>query len=177
MSRWIWARGLARSGGANHSCPGEAPMPGQSVMSFVGDSSAAVRVLSARLGDDPAPGACLPEFLAGVPDHRRAQGRRHSLTSILGLACAAVAAGAKSLVAIAEWAAAAPEAALDCLGVRTDPCGGARVVPSETTIRRALAGADAGALDERLAAWLATGTVPAGGEMAAVAVDGKTLRG
>src|SRR5258706_2650373 len=177
MSRWIWARGLARSGGANHSCPGEAPMPGQSVMSFAGDSSAAVHVLSARLGEDRAPGACLPEFLAGVPDHRRAQGRRHSLTSILGLACAAVAAGAKSLVAIAGWAAAAPEAALDCLGVRTDPCGGARVVPSETTIRRALAGADAGALDQRLAAWLSAGTVPAGGEMAAVAVDGKTLRG
>src|SRR5258707_9136748 len=173
MSRWIWARGLARSGGANHSRPGEAPMPGQSVMSFASDSSAAVHVLSARLGDDPAPGACLPEFLAGVPDHRRAQGRRHSLTSILGLACAAVAAGAKSLVAIAEWAAAAPKAALDCLGVRTDPCGGARVVPSETTIRRALAGADAGALDERLAAWLATGTVPAGGGRAAGAVDGK----
>ena len=147
-------------------------MPGQSVMSSAGDSSAAVRVLSAGLGDDPAPGACLPEFLAGVPDHRRAQGRRHSLTSILGLACAAVAAGAKSLVAIAEWAAAAPEAALDCLGVRTDPCGGARVVPSETTIRRALAGADAGALDQRLAAWLSAGDVPA-----AVAVDGKTLRG
>ena len=152
-------------------------MPGQFVMSSAGDSGAAVRVLSAGLGDDLATVPRLPEFLAGVPDHRRAQGRRHSLTSILGLACAAVAAGAKSLVAIAEWAAAAPETALDCLGVRTDPCGGARVVPSETTIRRALAGADAGALDERLAAWLATGTVPAGGEMAAVAVDGKTLRG
>src|SRR5258707_2763516 len=146
-------------------------------MSSAGDSGAAVRVLSAGLGDDLAMVPRLPEFLAGVPDHRRAQGRRHSLTSILGLACAAVAAGAKSLVAIAEWAAAAPETALDCLGVRTDPCGGARVVPSETTIRRALAGADAGALDERLAAWLATGTVPAGGRTAAVAVDGKTLRG
>jgi hypothetical protein len=48
------------------------------------------------------------------------------------------------------------------------------VVPSETTIRRALSGADAGALDERLAAWLASGAVPAA---VAVAVDGKTLRG
>jgi predicted transposase YbfD/YdcC len=147
-------------------------MPGQSVMPAAGDSSAAVHVLSARLGDGAVPAARLLEFLAGVPDHRRARGRRHSLTSILGLACAAVAAGSRSLTAIAEWAAAAPEAALDCLGVRTDPCGGARVVPSETTIRRTLAGADAGALDERLAAWLTAGDVPA-----AVAVDGKTLRG
>ncbi|HEX9528567.1 MAG TPA: hypothetical protein VF951_13800, partial [Streptosporangiaceae bacterium] len=42
------------------------------------------------------------------------------------------------------------------LAMRRDPCGGAWVVPSETTIRRALAGADAGALDEQLAAWLGT---------------------
>src|SRR5260221_10233934 len=119
MSRWIWARGLARSGGANHSCPGEAPMPGQSVMSFASDSSAAVHVLSARLGDDPAPGACLPEFLAGVPDHRRGRGRRHSLTSILGPALAAAAGGAKAPVAIAAEAAPPPEAGLDWLGVRS----------------------------------------------------------
>jgi hypothetical protein len=147
-------------------------MPGQSVMSSSGASSAAVRVLSGRLGDGLSSMARLPESLAGVPDHRRAQGRRHSLACVPGLACAAVAAGSKSLVAIAEWAAAATDAALDCLGVRRDPCGGGRVVPSETTIRRALSGADAGALDERLAAWLASGGVPA-----AVAVDGKTLRG
>jgi predicted transposase YbfD/YdcC len=141
-------------------------------MSLPGASSAAVHVLSGRLGAGLPTMARLPEFLAGVPDHRRAQGRRHSLACVLGLACAAVAAGSRSLVAIAEWAASAPDAALDCLGVRRDPCGGARVVPSETTIRRALSGAGASALDERLAAWLASGAVPA-----AVAVDGKTLRG
>src|SRR5712691_9812001 len=172
MSAWKWARGLARSGGANQSRPEEAPMPAQSVMSSAGTSSGAVRVLSARLGTGLPPAAGLREFLAGVPDHRRAQGRRHDLACVLSLACAAVAAGARSLVAIAEWAAAAPEAVLDCLGVRRDPCGGARVVPSETTIRRALSGADAGALDERLASWLSSGDAPA-----AVAVDGKTLRG
>src|SRR5260221_2421554 len=125
MSRWIWSRRLARSGGANHSCPGEAPMPGQSVMSFASDSSAAVHVLCARLGDDPAPGACLPEFLAGVPDHRRAQGRRHRLTSILGPALAAGTARAKSLVAIARLAAAAPQAALGCPGVSDGTFGSA----------------------------------------------------
>jgi hypothetical protein len=43
---------------------------------------------------------------------------------------------------------------LACFGVRSDPCRGAYVVPSETTIRRALSGLDAAALDERLAAWL-----------------------
>src|SRR5260370_183986 len=126
MSRWNGARGLARSGGANHPCPEEAPMPGQFVMSSAGDSGAAVRVLSAGLGDDLATVPRLPEFLAGVPDHRRAQGRRRRLTSILGLAYAAGAARAKSLVAIAEWAAAAPQTPLDCPGGRPAPRGGAR---------------------------------------------------
>ena len=82
-------------------------MPGQSAMPAAGGSTAAVHVLSARLGEGPAARAAaslpaLAEFLAAVPDHRRAQGRRHSLVSILGLSCAATAAGAKSLVAIAE---------------------------------------------------------------------------
>lgn len=150
-------------------------MPGQSVMSDACVSSVAVCALPARLGDGAqVPG--LQVFLAGVPDHRRAQGRRHGLVTILGLACAAVAAGSRSLTAIAEWAADAPETVLAGLGVRRDPCGGARVVPSETTIRRALAGLDAAALDERLAAWLAAGAVPAG-ELAGLAVDGKTVRG
>jgi DDE_Tnp_1-associated len=161
-------------------------LPGQSAMPAADASSAAVHVLSARLGDVPSGGAegggplpGLAEFLAVVPDHRRAQGRRHSLVSVLCLACAATAAGAKSLVAIAEWAADAPVMVLAALRVRRDPCGGAWVVPSETTIRRALAGTDPGALDEQLAAWLAAATVPEADQTAAaqVMVDGKTLRG
>ena len=156
-------------------------MPGQSAM----PAADAVHVLSARLGDVPPGGTAggtlpgLAGFLAAVPDHRRAQGRRHCLVSILGLACAATAAGARSLVAIAEWAADAPAAVLAGLGVRRDPCGGALVVPSETTIRRVLSDAGPGALDEQLSAWLAASAVPGAGEMAAtrVAVDGKTVRG
>ena len=149
-------------------------------------SSAAIHVLSARLRDVPCGGAQgggplpgLAEFLAAVPDHRRAQGRRHSLVSVLCLACAATAAGAKSLVAIAEWAADAPVMVLAAVGVRRDPCGGAWVVPSETTIRRALAGTDPGALDAQLAAWRAAAADPGADEAAAaqVMVDGKTLRG
>jgi len=159
-------------------------MPGQSSMPAADGSTAAVHVLSARLGEVPAGEAARPlpglaEFLAAVPDHRRAQGRRHSLVSILCLACAAVATGARSLVAIGEWAAEAPAAVLTAMSVRRDPCGGALVAPSETTIRRALADTDPGALDEQLAAWLAAATVPEADEIAAdrVSVDGKTIRG
>jgi hypothetical protein len=112
----------------------------------------------------------LAEFLAAVPDQRRAQGRRHSLVSILGLSCAATVAGAKSLAAMAEWAADAPAAVLAALGGRRDPCGGALLAPSQTTIRRALSDTDAGALDEQLAAWLAAATVPEADEVAAARV-------
>jgi len=153
-------------------------------MPDAGAASSAVRVLSGRLGDAESgglPGEALPglaEFLAVVPDHRRSQGRRHSLVSILSLACAATAAGARSLVAISEWAGDAPAVVLAGLGVRRDPCGGAQVAPSETTIRRALAGTDAGVLDEQLAAWLLIQAGdPAGDSLLAVAVDGKTVRG
>ncbi len=56
----------------------ETPMPGQSVMPDALVSSAAACARPARPGDGMlAPG--LQVFLAGVPDHRRAQGRRHGL--------------------------------------------------------------------------------------------------
>jgi predicted transposase YbfD/YdcC len=154
-------------------------MPGQSAMPARDCSSAAVHVMAGRLDDGSVVAAAgqlagLARVLAEIPDHRRAQGRRHDLATILALACAAVAAGARSLVAIAEWSAGAPAAVLACLGVRRDPCGGAQVVPSETTIRRALARVDAGALDARLGAWLLS---LAGAPPQQVAVDGKTVRG
>lgn len=100
-------------------------MPGQSAMPAAAGSTAAAHVLSARLGGVAAGGTARPlpglaEFLAAVPDHRRAQGRRHSLVSILCLACAAVTAGARSLIAIGEWAAEAPTAVLAAFGVRRD---------------------------------------------------------
>ncbi|WP_093485670.1 MULTISPECIES: transposase family protein [unclassified Streptomyces] len=52
-----------------------------------------------------------PELLARVaamPDPRRACGRRHPLVFVLALAACAVLADARSLTAIAEWAADAP---------------------------------------------------------------------
>jgi hypothetical protein len=47
-------------------------------------------------------------YLAAVPDPRAARGRRHPLVAILAMAAAAVLAGARSIAAIAEWAADAP---------------------------------------------------------------------
>ena len=107
-------------------------------------------------------------------------GRRHRLAAILALAVAAVAAGAKSLTAIAEWAAAAPGWVLAAVRVRRDPRTGSLVVPSETTIRRTLGKADADALNAQVGAWLLAvgfGGEQDPGEQMVVSVDGKTARG
>jgi hypothetical protein len=69
------------------------------------------------------PGQCpgLAEYLERVPDRRNRRGVRHSLTSLLMAAVAAVLAGATSFTAVGEWAADASPQALAALGVRCDP--------------------------------------------------------
>ncbi|WP_416071440.1 transposase family protein [Streptomyces sp. ME02-8801-2C] len=57
--------------------------------------------------------------LAQVPNPRRDRGRRHPLAFVLGLAACAVLAGAKSLAAIAEWAARCSAAGPGHAGSRT----------------------------------------------------------
>jgi hypothetical protein len=117
--------------------------------------------------------------LATVPDPRAARGRRHPLIAILGLAAAAVLAGARSMAAIAEWAADVPQPIRAALGARRD-APGHFTVPAEATIRRTLARLDADALAGAVGCWLADRDRPSqdGRRCAqAVAVDGKTLRG
>jgi hypothetical protein len=53
----------------------------------------------------------LLEDLAKIADPRKRRGRRHALATVLAVAVAAVLAGARSLVAIGEWAADAPQPA------------------------------------------------------------------
>ena len=64
------------------------------------------------------PGECpgLLERLATIPDPRDRRGRRHTLASVLAVSAAAVLAGARSVTAIAEWAADAPWPVLAALG-------------------------------------------------------------
>jgi predicted transposase YbfD/YdcC len=119
-------------------------------------------------------------YLAAVPDPRAARGRRHPLVAILGVAAAAVLAGARSIAAIAEWAADAPQPVRAALGARRD-APGHFAVPAEATIRRTLARLDADALAAAVGAWLAERDrecpKPAASRRRAVAIDGKTLRG
>jgi predicted transposase YbfD/YdcC len=127
--------------------------------------------------------ASLAEHLAGVPDPRDRRGVRHSLTSLLLAAVAAVLAGARSFTAIGEWAADAPPAVLAALGVRYDPLARVFRPPDEATFRRVLEAVDAAALDATVGSWLAARLQAArpGGpgrrQRRAVAVDGKAVRG
>lgn len=109
-------------------------------------------------------------MLAAVPDPRARRGVRHPVAVILGLAMCAVLAGARSFVAIAEWAADADQATLAGLGVRG-------AVPCESTFRRVMQCLDADALDGAAGAWAQQRTAPARGGRRLIAVDGKTLSG
>jgi hypothetical protein len=73
-----------------------------------------------------APAQCrdLLGYLAQITDPRQRRGRRHALSAVLAVAVAAVLAGARSLVAIGEWAADAPPPVLAALGCAATRCAG-----------------------------------------------------
>jgi predicted transposase YbfD/YdcC len=122
----------------------------------------------------------LADHLAVVPDPRKRRGIRHTLRSILLIAAAAVCAGGRSLAAISEWAADAPQHVLALLGARHDPRHDRYRPPDEATLRRVLQRVDAEAVDAAICAWLQERhrRLPrTRDEQTAIAVDGKTLRG
>ena len=93
------------------------------------------------------------------------------------MAAAAVLTGARSMTAIAEWAADTPQPVRAALGACRD-APDRWVVPAEATIRRTLARVDPTALAAVIGAWLADRDRPGQQHRRrAVAVDGKTLRG
>jgi predicted transposase YbfD/YdcC len=125
----------------------------------------------------PADTPDLLAYLATINDPRTRAGRRHPLVTILAIAAAAVLTGARSIAAIAEWAADTPQPVRAALGARRDPLTGRWTVPTETTIRRTLARLDPETFAAVVGAWLADRDQPGQRRRPAVAVDGKTLRG
>ncbi|WP_326826977.1 ISAs1 family transposase [Streptosporangium sp. NBC_01756] len=97
------------------------------------------------------------ERFALVCDPRSRRGRRHRLVSVLALvACATIAVGSDSLIAIEQWADNAPQQVLADLQVWRNPLTGVRQPPSERTLRRILAGLDAEEFDRQIGAFLGT---------------------
>lgn len=129
--------------------------------------------------DTPQGVADLRDYLRVVQDPRARRGVRHSIGSILLIAVAAVLAGARSLSAIGEWAADAPQPVLAMLGARRDPRRGRYRAPDEATLRRVLQVLNADALDIAIGSWLTSRARPAPQAPGSrpIAVDGKTLRG
>ena len=135
-------------------------------------ADAAVESAAGHVGED------LLVVLAAVSDPRKSRGVRHRLLTVLAAAVCAVLAGARSYVAIAEWAADLP------ISVRLRLGMGHRA-PSESTLPRVLQRVDADELDTAVSAWparrvadpspadAAAGTGP----VRAIALDGKTTRG
>ena len=80
---------------------------------------------------------------------------RHTLTSLVLAAVAAVLAGARSCTAIGEWAADAPPRVLAVLGVRYDPLARRFEPPDEATFRRVLGSVDPAALEAAVGSWCA----------------------
>jgi len=119
--------------------------------------------------DIPAAPAALLRALRSVPDPRKPRGRRHRLPTILAVAACAVIAGARSFVAIAEWALDATPAVLARLGVSGDK-------PCESTIRRTLNKVNADGLDVIIGTWAALVATTAK-RFQVIAVDGKSVRG
>lgn len=140
-------------------------VPSLPILSLVDDSDP----LLGELADVPAAPAGLLELIAKVPDPRKPRGKRHGLAGVLAIALAATLAGARSFVAIAEWATDAAPGVLARLGVTG-------AVPCESTIRRCLQRLAPDDLDKLIGAWMWLRTTTISGRRV-IAFDGKTLRG
>ena len=111
----------------------------------------------------------LPAFFREIPDPRRAQGRRHRLSTVLGIAAGAVLCGMRGYKAIADWAHGLGQKARERFGCRCEK--GRYLVPSESILRNVLIRVDPAHLDRALRRWNETYA----GEDESLAIDGKTL--
>jgi len=116
----------------------------------------------------------LIDHLRTVADPRMKRGIRHRMLSMLTVAVCAVLSGAKSYIAIGEWAKRSTQDMRKRMGCRFDKNTDLFVAPSEPTLRRTLQAVDALALDRAVSQWLITQAPVAGN---AIALDGKTARG
>jgi hypothetical protein len=111
----------------------------------------------------------LPGFFAEIPDPRRAQGKRHRLSTVLGIAAGAVLCGMRGYKAIADWAQSLGAKARRRFGCRWRQ--GRYEVPSEYVIRDVLIRVAPAHLDRALRRW----NELYAGEDESLAIDGKTM--
>jgi len=111
----------------------------------------------------------LPDFFADIPDPRRAQGRRHRLSTVLAIAAGAILCGMRGYLAISDWA--------NNLGPKARQRFGCRyqnkhyIVPSLSIIRDVLIRVEPEHLDRALQKW----NKVYGQNDESLAIDGKTM--
>ena len=113
----------------------------------------------------------LIEVFAEIPDFRHCRGKRHPLPAILSLACCAMLCGYRTYSAIAEWGRNYGMGMARALGLVHD-------TPCAATLHTIFRYVDRDILARKLGAWaeqVVARHPPA--PTAAVALDGKTLRG
>ena len=78
----------------------------------------------------------LPNYFADIPDPRRAQGRRHRLSTVLSIAAGATLCGMHGYLSISDWTENLSQRARKRFGCRYQ--NKRYIVPSLSTIRDAL---------------------------------------
>jgi hypothetical protein len=117
------------------------------------------------------PPGSLMAFLADVPDPRDASGKRHPLVAMLAHACCAILCGCRGYAAISQWGRDQPIEFMHRLGYRRTPA-------SFGAFQALFSRLDAPALEAALARWAEHLLGPrAADALAAVSLDGKSLRG
>jgi hypothetical protein len=112
----------------------------------------------------------LPYFFREIHDPRRAQGRRHSLPTVLAIATGAILCGMRGYQAISDWANSLTQKARERFNCRHEK--GRYVVPSLFVIRDVMIRVNPLHLDRALQRWNQT----YGKEDQSLAIDGKTMR-
>jgi len=111
----------------------------------------------------------LPDFFIDIADPRRAQGRRHSLPTVLAIACGAILCGMRGYKAIADWAQSLGPKARERFRCRR--VNGGFLVPSESIIRDVMIRVDPTELDRSVQRW----NQASGQHDTTLAIDGKTM--
>lgn len=111
--------------------------------------------------------------LQAVPDHRQAAGKRHQLSSILAFVCCGMLSGAKSLLALFEWGRHHQSWCMKVFGFK-------RCTPCVNTLHLVLKDLDVVAFETVLRNWISQQLAEVGQAappLAAIAIDGKAIRG
>jgi predicted transposase YbfD/YdcC len=132
----------------------------------------------------------LVDMLGGVADPRDVRGVRFRIGAVLAVMVFAVLTGARNFREVGDRAQDLPQELLGLAGCPVHAVTGCFTAPSEPTMRRVAHSIDADAADAQVCAWLhaaaraaalaaaiaTSADGDAGGDLVAVAMDGKTIR-